>query len=169
MAVEKMMETLTGKDERVMEDILRKYGDMVYRVALTHTPTREDAEDAAQEVFLIYARQRPEFHGGEHAKAWFLRVAIRVCGKLRLSAKRRGASPLHENIPSSGGTVGGDVWHAFMSLEKKYRTVVYLYYYERYSVREAAEALDITEFAVKKRLERARGKLREILGGDFDG
>ncbi|MDR0293241.1 MAG: sigma-70 family RNA polymerase sigma factor [Oscillospiraceae bacterium] len=151
-----------------MEEVLRAYGDMVYRVALTHTPTREDAEDAAQEVFLAYARQRPAFRDGEHAKAWFLRVAVRICGKIRTSAKRRGTALLHEDIPSPG-MVGGDVWLAFLSLEQKYRSVIYLFYYERYSVRQIAETLEITEFAVKKRLERARARLREVLGEDFDG
>jgi RNA polymerase sigma-70 factor (ECF subfamily) len=149
-----------------MEEILRTYGDMVYRVAVTHTATREDAEDAAQEVFLIYARQRPDFNNGEHAKAWFLRVTVRVCGKSRMSRKRHGTAELHENIPAPG-TMGGDVWLAFMSLETKHKTVIQLFYYEDLSVREIAGILEITEFAVKKRLQRARDRLREILGGDF--
>ncbi|MCL2002395.1 MAG: sigma-70 family RNA polymerase sigma factor [Oscillospiraceae bacterium] len=151
-----------------MEEILRAYGDMVYRVALTHTATREDAEDAAQEVFLAYARQRPAFSGGDHAKAWFLRVAVRICAKSRMKRKRQGTAELHDNIPSSGDVPGGDVRLAFMSLEKKQKTAVYLFYYERYSVRQIADMLGITDAAVKKRLERARQSLRDILGGDFD-
>jgi DNA-directed RNA polymerase specialized sigma24 family protein len=35
-------------------------------------------------------------------------------------------------------------------------------------VRQIADTLDVTEFTVRKRLERARGKLREIMGGDMD-
>ncbi|MCL1807725.1 MAG: sigma-70 family RNA polymerase sigma factor [Oscillospiraceae bacterium] len=151
-----------------MEDILRKYGDMVYRVAVTHTAAREDAEDASQEVFLAYARQRPVFSDENHAKAWFLRVTMRLCGKTRMAAKRRQTSELHENIPSPDGVMGSDVWLAFMSLEKQYKAVVYLFYYERFSVAQIAEILEVSGHAVKKRLERARERLREMLGEDFD-
>lgn len=149
-----------------MENILRAYGDMVYRVALTHTVSREDAEDATQEVFLAYARQRPAFNSETHAKAWFLRVTIRICGKMRMSAKRRGTAELPQSA-ASPERVGGDVWLAFLSLPPKYKTVVYLFYYEHFSVRQIAATLSVSENAVKKRMERARAQLKEILGGDF--
>jgi RNA polymerase sigma-70 factor (ECF subfamily) len=151
-----------------MEEILRTYGDMVYRVALTHTKTREDAEDVSQEVFLLYVRKQPEFNDDEHAKAWFLRVTLRFCGKVRLSQARRPTSELHENIQAPDTAADSDVWPAFLSLPKKYRTAVYLFYYERYSIREMAGILDVTQSAVKKRLERAREKLRIMMGEGFD-
>ncbi|MDR1736831.1 MAG: sigma-70 family RNA polymerase sigma factor, partial [Oscillospiraceae bacterium] len=103
-----------ARGNSIMENILRAYGDMVYRVAVTHTATREDAEDASQEVFLAYARKRPEFNGSEHAKAWFLKVTLRVCAKARVSQKKQSALELHGDIPAQG-MPGGDVWLAFMS------------------------------------------------------
>jgi RNA polymerase sigma-70 factor (ECF subfamily) len=54
-----------------------------------------------------------------------------------------------------------------MSLERTYRSVVHLFYYERLTVSQTAKALSISESAVKKRLERARQRLKDILGGDF--
>jgi RNA polymerase sigma-70 factor (ECF subfamily) len=60
------------------------------------------------------------------------------------------------------------VWLAFLSLAKKERAIIYLYYYERYSAAQTADILKISEAAVRKRLERARASLRGILGKDFD-
>lgn len=149
-----------------MEDMLDTYGDMVYRVALTHSHTREDAEDAAQEAFFAYARQQPDFNGPEHAKAWFLRVTLRYCGKIRNSAYRRHTVPPEDN--AVGGAALSDIYLALLSLKPVYRAPIYLFYYEQMSVRQIAQVLSLSEVAVKKRLERARATLREILGGDLD-
>lgn len=52
-----------------------------------------------------------------------------------------------------------------MKMAPKYRQVVYLYYYEEFSVKEVANILRISETAVQTRLQRARKKLKEQLGG----
>ena len=46
------------------------------------------------------------------------------------------------------------------SLGKKYREVVYLYYYEEYSVKEIAEILQRKESTIQTQLATARKKLR---------
>lgn len=148
-------------------DMLDHYGDMVYRVAMTHSRTREDAEDAAQEAFFAYARKQPDFHDAEHAKAWFLRVTLRYCAKIRNSAYHRHTVP-SENTLASGPPENGDVTLALLSLKPEFRTPVYLFYYEQMSVRQIARILSLSEAAVKKRLERARARLRDIMGGDLD-
>lgn len=40
------------------EQILRKYGDSIYRIALIHTQNEMDAQDIVQEVFLKYAGRK---------------------------------------------------------------------------------------------------------------
>ena len=60
------------------------------------------------------------------------------------------------------------VYDAVMKLPEKYRTAIHLYYYEEYSVKEIAAAMRTTESTVKSWLHRARGLLKEELGGEFD-
>ena len=55
------------------------------------------------------------------------------------------------------------LFHAVMALQEKYRTVLYLFYYEELSVREIAELLKISQSSVTTRLTRARMKLKEKL------
>ena len=50
-----------------------------------------------------------------------------------------------------------------MGLSVKYRQVVYLYYFEEYSVKEIAKLVKLSETAVQTRLLRARQKLKEAL------
>ena len=53
-----------------------------------------------------------------------------------------------------------------MSLNAKDKEVLILYYIEGYSCREIADILKITESAVKKKLERARKRLKEKYEGE---
>ena len=63
------------------EEVIRKYSATVYRIAFARTGTKADADDIYQEVFLRYIRKQPEFREEEHAKAWFIRVAINCANK----------------------------------------------------------------------------------------
>ena len=53
-----------------------------------------------------------------------------------------------------------------MALPDKYRTTLYLFYYEEYSVRDIAGLLGVSETAVTSRLSRARALLRTKLTED---
>jgi RNA polymerase sigma-70 factor (ECF subfamily) len=52
------------------------------------------------------------------------------------------------------------------TLKPKYRTVIYLYYYEGYSTNEIAKILKITQSNVTTQLKRAREQLKEIIIDD---
>ena len=49
------------------------------------------------------------------------------------------------------------------SLPEKYRTVIYLHYYEGYTCEEIAKMLKIAKSTAGSRLDRGRKKLKEIL------
>jgi RNA polymerase sigma-70 factor (ECF subfamily) len=54
-----------------------------------------------------------------------------------------------------------------MRLPEKYRTAIHLYYYEDYAVKEIAQMMRTSESTVKSWLHRARGMLKEELGGEY--
>ena len=56
-----------------------------------------------------------------------------------------------------------DLYEAIFRLPEQIKLCVTLYYMEGYSVKEVAALLDTTESAVKNRLAKARGKLKEAL------
>ena len=53
-------------------------------------------------------------------------------------------------------------------LPEKSRTAVHLYYAEGYSAEEIAQMLHIPAVTVRTRLHRARGQLKNLLGGTDD-
>ncbi len=56
-----------------------------------------------------------------------------------------------------------DLLEIIMQLPKKYRTIIFLYYYENYKIREISEILNISETNIQTILSRTRKKLKEIL------
>lgn len=59
-----------------------RYGEMVYRLAFSHTGSRQDADDIYQEVFLRLVRRPNVFEDEEHLRAWLIRVTVNCCNSL---------------------------------------------------------------------------------------
>ncbi|SDB13259.1 RNA polymerase sigma-70 factor, ECF subfamily [Ruminococcaceae bacterium FB2012] len=156
-----------------LEDVIGKYKETVYGIALSHLNSRADADDVFQETFLLYHTKAPQFDDEKALKAWLVRTALNLCRSSNSSIWNTRV----DKDPDAGADVAvhfgsreeDGIWAAVRSLEPKYRTAVYLFYFEDMSVREIAKALGITEAAVQKRLSRARKKLRTKLEGDYFG
>lgn len=152
--------------------LARDYGASVYRLAYARTGNRHDAEDVMQETFLTLLRKGPaQFDSGDHAKAWLLRVAAqRSCDHFRRVSRRNETALEEAEAASTGPEERGETLEAVLALPADLRLAVHLYYYEGYSVAEAAKLLGKSEGAVKTRLFRARAKLRDYLteGGEAD-
>ena len=141
------------------------YGDMLYRVAFGWCKNRPDAEDMVQSAFVKYLRADKDFDSPEHERAWLIRVVINNCKKLMISPWRTRTEPLEDYAQSlyADAPEDGDLFLAVMSLPKKERVAVHLYYYEGYSVREIGKLLAVNESTIQSRLASARKKLKSKL------
>ena len=63
---------------------------------------------------------------------------------------------------------GNPVYEAVLALPENYKSVVHLFYYEQYSVREIGKILEVSESVVKTRLYRGREMLKEALKGEWE-
>ena len=61
-----------------------------------------------------------------------------------------------------------DRFEAVLRLPEKQRTVIHLFYYEDYTIKEIAEILHVSESNVKVRLNRGRAALREEIKEDWN-
>ena len=147
---------------RNIEQIIEKYGDMVYRIAFSHTGSFENAEDIFQEVFIKYSKKSPNFESKEHEKAWLIRVTINKCKNILSSAWNKKTIELNENL-SFESEEEYDVLEALNNLPNNYKEVIYLLYYEGYKVKEIAKILKINENTVKTWASRARSILKDKL------
>lgn len=154
-----------------VEEALRTYGDMVYRLALVQMKNRSEAEDVFQEVFLRLVRYRERIEGEQHLKPWLLRVTVNCCNDLCRSAWFKRTAPL-EAAPDAAAPVhdGHDeLWQAVRALPEDLRTVVWLHYVEGYGTDEIASLVGCRPATVRTRLYRARQKLKLELEGNDDG
>lgn len=154
--------------EETFEQVVRRYGDMLYRVAFHALQNRADAEDVTQIVLLKLYQQGGGFDSEEHRKHWLLRVAVNESRRLLRSAWRRNAVPLEEwqGTSEPQDPAKAELFQAVMALEPKYRLTIYLYYYEGCSVKEVAAALRANPSTVQTWLQRARDRLRRTLSED---
>ena len=165
-----MQHEMTTPVNNDLDSLFVTYGDMIYRLALVRTRSAADAEDVVQEVFLRCLKNNPSFDSAEHQKAWLIKVAINCSKTLLSSAFRRHSVPADAlgELASDAQETDTTVYDAVMRLPEKYRTAIHLFYYESYSVREIAQMMRTTESTVKSWLHRARGLLKDALGGDYE-
>ncbi len=137
------------------------------------------AEDVAQETVLAaLAAPPPDARDAQRLRAWLGRVAFNLSRlAARQSARRRGReerAARSEALPSvsdqwESAAAQASVAGAITALDEPYRTAVELRYLEGLSTADIAERTGATELAVRKRLWRARGKLRASMEGECEG
>ena len=151
----------------LFSESVRNHRAMVFRIAFGYTKNTYDAEDITQEVFLKLYKSNTEFAADENIKAWLIRVAVNQAKSLLKTVWNTRRGELTENLTDSKGSFLSDdcleLYRYVDGLKPKYRTIIYLYYYEQYSVKEIAELLKIRETTVTTQLSRARNQLKEKL------
>lgn len=149
-------------------DIYREHLNTVYRVAFTYMKNSFDAEDAAQETFARLIRSGETFKSPEKEKAWLIVTVSNVC-KDMLRRHYRSDRNLddYEYLAAPAYEID-ETMEAILALPAKYKTVVYLFYYEGYTAREIARLLGEKPNTVNTRISRARHLLKTMLGGNFD-
>lgn len=154
-----------------IDDAVRRYADMVYRLAVLNSGSQTDADDIFQEVFLKLFRHKDSITSEEHLKAWLIRVTINQCRSLATTAWNKRTVSLEAVAEAAAEETEdhSDIYDAVKSLPEKYRQVIHLYYYEELQISEIAKLLSSNESTVKTQLARGRKILKEKLGGSFHG
>jgi len=76
-----------GSREAALTAFVRKHQRFVMSVALRHAISRQDAEDAAQEVFVKASQKLGDFNGNSTLQTWLYRITVNVCTSIH--RKRR--------------------------------------------------------------------------------
>lgn len=145
--------------------IAKMYLNDIYKAALSCCKNKADAEDAAQSAFLKLLKSDVEFTDDEHVKRWLICVAVNECKSLWRSFSRKKVISIEEleTEPYYNEESGGELFSILAKLPQNYCSVIHLYYYEGYNVKEISKILGISETNAQTRLMRARKKLEQIL------
>ncbi len=147
-----------------LRTLYREFMPSVYRMAYSYMQNHADSEDVTQEAFLRLAQSGKNFHDKRQVQAWLIVTAANLA-KDMLRRSRRRELPLEaaENRSAPPET-GKGVRAAVLALPDRYRMVIYLHYFEGYSVEELAKLLHRPEGTIKTWLRRGRDRLRDGLG-----
>lgn len=146
-----------------LEEAVRTYSDMLYKICIVMLCNEQDAQDVIQETFCRYFEKAPVFTDTEHEKAWLIRVAANHCKDVMRFRFRHPQVPidlLAESLVMEQEQQ--ETLTELFELPVKQRTVIYLYYVEGYQMKEIAAILGISVQAVKKRMQRGREQLRVV-------
>ena len=148
--------------EKTFNEIVDKYSAMIFRIAYQNLHNLYDAEDIMQEVFIKLICKKHIFADHEHIKAWLIRVTINMCINYKKSLSKQRTVSLEEfdiEFTDSEKGILEELW----LLEQEDRTILYLYYYEGYKIKEIAKILQQKQNTVNSKLTRARKKLKAIM------
>lgn len=169
------------KEENVRitpEEVIDRYADMVYRLALLQVKNRTDADDIFQEVFVRLVKHIHKLQDWEHVKAWLIRVTTNCSKKHFTRYWNKNVSLLEdaesireeawvEDAGYEAAENGEILFRAVKKLPEKYRVAIHLFYFEELSVAQIAAATGQKESTVKSQLHRAREMLKTLLEGEI--
>jgi RNA polymerase sigma-70 factor (ECF subfamily) len=165
--------------------LVERHGPMVRRILMRLVKDRERADDLFSDTFLKAADKIKRFRGESAFSTWLISIALNLARNELKKEKRRQAIGWDEVIPHEAHRHGAGApalteWRdphdvleakelkelldqALQRLPHKYRIVFTLRDVEGLTTAETAEALGLSQTAVKSRAVRARLALRKYL------
>jgi RNA polymerase sigma-70 factor (ECF subfamily) len=179
-----------GGDFAAFQKLVTKLQPRIYGLTYRILQQAQDAEDATQQTFLALIENIADFREESSVATWVLRIAtnnaLKILRKKRtvkmISMSEMASEDSYGDVPHpefiapwsqtadeivQQAEVQAELEKALLELDDKFRLVFVLRDIEGLSVRETAQALDLTESTVKVRLLRARLALREHLTRKF--
>lgn len=143
-----------------IEELVREYSNMLFRICMVMLGNEQDAQDVVQETFCRYLERAMNFHDSEHEKAWLIKVATNGCRDIHRHRIRHPSADLEDITAYCEMPEQSEILLSLIRLPDKLKTVIYLHYIEGYKSAEIAKMLGISVAAVKKRMQRGRDELR---------
>lgn len=142
--------------------------DSLFRVSFSILGNETDCEDAVGEAITLAFTKLNTLKQEQYAKTWLIKILIRECYKVLRHKKRAVLSDEEmdelfefENYEEKAEFY--ELYAALDKLSKEERTVVTLFYFEDYSIKEISRITRSTTGTVKSRLSRARKHLKDLL------
>ena len=160
-------------DRSAFRQLVERYQDPIINLSYRFLRNKEEAEEAAQEVFLkVYLSAKAYRHDDKFSN-WLFKIAANLClNKLR-DKRRLPSSQLEEDLPApvelqpdkilEQDNLNKSVRAAIDSLPEQQRSVILLNQSGEFSYQEMAKILDCSVSAIESRLFRAKENLRRLL------
>lgn len=162
-------------DQALYAELVKRYRNFVFTIALRYTPNREDAEEIAQDVFVKAYRSLADFRGDSKFSTWLYTIVTTTC----ITFLRKKRIPVHSLDNERVFEVADNQNSAFRAnqVEQKSKAqaiqeamrllsvddarIITLFYQAEQSLEEIGRILGIDPNTAKVKLHRARQRLKE--------
>ncbi len=175
---EEVVERIRAGETALFEILMRRHNQRLFRVTRSVLRDDSEAEDAVQQAYLLAYMHLGQFLGDARFSTWLTRIALneafaRSRRRTRLAEvdgayegaelERRRPGPSSPEDETSTRQLTAVLEAAIDDLPEIYRVVVVMREVQELSTAETASCLGLGEEAVKVRLHRARGMLRDAM------
>jgi RNA polymerase sigma-70 factor, ECF subfamily len=157
-------------DHAAFAALITRYQRMIHALTFRMTGSLAEAEDLAQETFILAHAQLASFRGEAKFSSWLYRIAVNLCLNWQKSQRRRqqllndwAYEQEKEIIAPAPDSRTQYIQEALLKLNPKQRAAVSLTVYDGLNHAQAARALGCAETTVSWRVFAARSKLKKWL------
>lgn len=142
--------------EARFQKVYDSYMQDVYRLCFSYMKNKMDTEDAVQETFCRFYQAMERVKEKEHVKGWLLVTAGNVCKNILKHWWRKNEAAGKEETKGCYDEYEIEMLELVLNLPMKYKTVVYLYYYEGCNSVQIAKLLKKPESTIRTYLQKSK-------------
>jgi RNA polymerase sigma-70 factor (ECF subfamily) len=166
------MEEAQAGDVASFEQLLKAHEALVLRIAQRLLWDREEARDAAQEVFLRLHRSLNRFDGERPLKPWLYRTTVNICHDFQRKRRRVVSLEVASDAAAPGPSAYAELatrerWKlvevALQTIPERERDAIVLRDLEGLDTAEVADILGTNESTVRSQISKGRLKLRQFV------
>lgn len=147
---------------------VKRNSQRLFVIAFSYLKNKHDAEDVLQNVFLKLWKSKIEFNDDLGIDKWLTKVLVNDCKNFfNLSFRQNKSIEEVYDVSTFDKYFNVDLYNAVMSLNKKERLCVILFYYDDLTISDISKVTGIKESTVKSLLKRSRNKLKLMLGDEW--
>lgn len=151
--------------------VYKTYAKELLYIAYGYTKNKDNSIDIMQNAYVKLLESNKKFESDEHIKYFLIRVTINESINFMKSHYRKRVILNNEYTMQSPDLTKEEndyeLSKIIKDLPEKYKSVIILHYYNNMKINDISIVLKISKNAVKKRLERARNLIKEIIERSF--
>ena len=168
-------------DQQAYAEIVKRYQNFVFTIALRYAPNREDAEEISQDCFIKAYRSLADFRGESKFSTWLYTIVTTTCltflRKKKVEVHSLDNEKVFEMAENQDSGMNANqveqksrvsmVNRAIALLSPDDAQIITLFYKGEQSLEEIAQIMHMEANTVKVRLHRARARLKEKMEKHF--
>ena len=163
-----ILEVVQKGDKEAYQEIVVRYMQSAYYVALAYVHNQQDALDISQDAFIRAFRRIKKFDTAKPFFPWFYKILKNLCIDYFKRQKRRSEVPLENvrvlEVEDEDREMKKALWKGIEELPPEQKEIIILRYFRQLSYQEMAEVLDKPIGTIMSSLYYAKKRLKGIVG-----